>query len=220
MLGQLESANRCQPADGEIVRVQSRPPGLLRPLKLIRDDWYHRRPPATIVRCQGVRVGELRFDGRVVAITGAHHGIGRAYALLLAARGAKVVVNDIQGATDTVAAIVAAGGEAIENLSDITARSGTDTIVACRACPMPSSRQCWIPRFRRPGRALSGVARTRIVSGDRDSVGAGLLAGPCQRYDMGCAVPAAMPCIRGARGVSRRVPTSSQGDSQGFRPRR
>jgi NAD(P)-dependent dehydrogenase (short-subunit alcohol dehydrogenase family) len=64
-----------------------------------------------------------------VAITGAHHGLGRAHAELLAARGARVVVNDIQGAPETVAAIRAAGREAIENTSDITAAAGTDEIV-------------------------------------------------------------------------------------------
>jgi|EndMetStandDraft_8_1072994.scaffolds.fasta_scaffold151694_2 NAD(P)-dependent dehydrogenase (short-subunit alcohol dehydrogenase family) len=78
---------------------------------------------------------ELRFDGRVVAITGGHHGLGREYALLLARRGAKVVVNDLQGAAETVDAITSAGGEAIENTADITTAAGTDTIVddACRA---------------------------------------------------------------------------------------
>jgi NAD(P)-dependent dehydrogenase (short-subunit alcohol dehydrogenase family) len=74
-------------------------------------------------------VDELSFDGRVVAITGAHHGLGQAHALLLARRGAKVLVNDIQGAGDTVAAIQATGGEALENRSDITTGAGTDEIV-------------------------------------------------------------------------------------------
>jgi NAD(P)-dependent dehydrogenase (short-subunit alcohol dehydrogenase family) len=53
------------------------------------------------------------LDGRVVVVTGGGDGLGRAEALLLAAEGATVVVNDLKKAEDTVAEIVAAGGEAV-----------------------------------------------------------------------------------------------------------
>ncbi len=70
-------------------------------------------------------------DGRVAIVTGAGRGIGREYALMLAAHGAKVVVNDLGGARDgtgadqgpageVVAEIQAAGGEAIANGADVT----------------------------------------------------------------------------------------------------
>ena len=73
----------------------------------------------------------MRFDGRVAIVTGAGGGLGRQHALELAARGAKVVVNDLGGAVDgtggtpnaaqaVVDEIRAAGGEAIANGASVT----------------------------------------------------------------------------------------------------
>ena len=75
-------------------------------------------------------VEQLRYDGKVVIVTGAGNGLGRSYALLLGARGAKVVVNDLGGgahgdgtssaaADKVVAEIKALGGQAVANYDSV-----------------------------------------------------------------------------------------------------
>jgi len=81
------------------------------------------------------------LDGRVAIITGAGRGIGREHALLMASEGAKIVVNDLGGATDgsgdasltpaqeVVAEIEAMGGEAIANGANVTDWEGVQGMI-------------------------------------------------------------------------------------------
>ena len=62
----------------------------------------------------------LDFTGRVAIVTGAGGGLGRQHALGLAARGAKVMVNDLAAAQGVVDEIKAAGGEAVANCASVT----------------------------------------------------------------------------------------------------
>ena len=79
------------------------------------------------------------FENKVVIITGAGGGLGKAHALEFAQRGAKVVVNDLGGSGDgtgasdmadeVVAEIKAAGGVAIANKASVSSREGAKSIV-------------------------------------------------------------------------------------------
>ena len=83
---------------------------------------------------------DLGFDGKVAVITGAGGGLGRQHALLLASRGALVVVNDLGGAVDgsgsdkgaaqkVVDEIRAAGGEAVPDTNSVSTVEGGAAIV-------------------------------------------------------------------------------------------
>lgn len=84
---------------------------------------------------------QIRFDNRVAIVTGAGTGLGRAHALGLAARGAKVVVNDLgvgrdgsgsslEAADSVVAEIKAMGGEAMAHGCDVSDEDGVKDMVA------------------------------------------------------------------------------------------
>lgn len=86
-------------------------------------------------------MADIRFDNRVAIVTGAGGGLGRSHAMLLASRGAKVVVNDLGGSFDgtgsghnmadkVVDEIKAAGGEAVANYDGVDTYEGAERIVA------------------------------------------------------------------------------------------
>ena len=83
----------------------------------------------------------IRYDGQVAIVTGAGNGLGRSHALQLAARGAKVVVNDLGGTVDgsgggssasqaVVAEIEAAGGEAMAHGANVANFEDVQDMVA------------------------------------------------------------------------------------------
>lgn len=85
-------------------------------------------------------MSDIRFDGRVAIVTGAGAGLGKTYAIELAKRGAKVVVNDLGGSRDGAGAstkaadqvveeIKSAGGEAAPNYDSVASKEGGENIV-------------------------------------------------------------------------------------------
>jgi len=83
---------------------------------------------------------QIVFDNQVAVVTGAGGGLGKTYALELARRGARVVVNDLGGSVDgsggassmadqTVADIEAAGGEAVANYDSVATQEGGAAII-------------------------------------------------------------------------------------------
>ena len=85
-------------------------------------------------------MADVSFENRIVIVTGAGNGLGKAYALDLGKRGAKVVVNDLGGAVDgsgagntpadeVVNEIIANGGEAVANYDSVATEEGGESIV-------------------------------------------------------------------------------------------
>ena len=85
-------------------------------------------------------MSNVNFENRTVIVTGAGNGLGKAYALELGSRGAKVVVNDRGGsvdgsgsasspADDVVNEIIKNGGEAIANYDSVATKEGGESIV-------------------------------------------------------------------------------------------
>ena len=85
-------------------------------------------------------MSSVSFEDRVVIVTGAGNGLGKAYAIELGNRGAKVVVNDLGGsvdgsgsasspADDVVNEIINNGGEAIANYDSVATKEGGESIV-------------------------------------------------------------------------------------------
>ena len=113
-------------------------------------------------------MAELGFDGKVAIVTGAGGGLGREHALLLASRGALVVVNDVGGALDgsgsdvgpgqhVVEEIKGAGGEAMVDTNSVATPEGVQGIAFVALFPLTFVASTFVPIESMPS-ALRDVA--------------------------------------------------------------
>jgi 3-hydroxy-3-methylglutaryl CoA synthase/NAD(P)-dependent dehydrogenase (short-subunit alcohol dehydrogenase family)/putative sterol carrier protein len=102
--------------------------------------YFWKAVPLPMPKEEAAALDQIRYDGQVAVVTGAGAGLGRVYALDLASRGAKVVVNDLGGAPDgtggsqsaadkVVEEIKAAGGEAVANYDSVATQEGGQGII-------------------------------------------------------------------------------------------